>query len=628
MAAGIKFPQFGLDQPKGPSMFLAALCMGTVLCVMANLNTLSNVGIWMSESLPEAIRYGSWRWFVRAVKSVLIAVAIYFAGQLPWVPLVWNAAVFPAVATICLFVAVWCLVGPILKFSANLAWSRAFSVILSFPVFLAVPATAFLVGQMIVTAYRASHADLQPFASSVSGSPTDVSVSGRLLSASSNQLRLLTEWPVGSGEEKTVEVDLQSLSPSELAALPKMSLEKVSEKHRDISLTVPLKAVREASVQSKLANLDEKDLHARLRAAKVETRAVALRELYEASKPCAEYAKEIQLALDPKGAKNVVYWAMKDLDCSGLRAPVALPRLVQIMMESDIPQVRAGAIRAMKHFGDANVRQISYLLIKRIGPNESPEVVEAAASVLASLGDEDQRRVTTRLKALLNDTHLSQVAAKALIKDTGHDDLVANYVSENLPGAKEQKQRAVAMICLLPESKRAVAETNVSAIVSTIQSADKSDPGLRALECLGHAGFEAIRQEVGNPKQMDRSVAARALAELQTRDVPETIETANVCVRDSNPQVRRWCSQSLGELGAPALPKIIELLKSSDNKLKEAGKTALQYFDDPAAESELKKIMAENSGWMANNKNLQIARAVGTAVAKIENRASNSSLKK
>jgi hypothetical protein len=68
---------------------------------------------------------------------------------------------------------------------------------------------------------------------------------------------------------------------------------------------------------------------------------------------------------------------------------------------------------------------------------------------------------------------------------------------------------------------------------------------------------------------------------------------------------------------------ILDLLKSSDPGLKGAGQNALQYFDDATAKNELQKIRSDNSGWMANNKKLQIAKAVGLALAKMQDDGSS-----
>ncbi|MEZ0393215.1 MAG: HEAT repeat domain-containing protein [Pseudobdellovibrionaceae bacterium] len=350
------------------------------------------------------------------------------------------------------------------------------------------------------------------------------------------------------------------------------------------------------------------------------------KELAESGKPCYESTKEIQAALQPKGPEDVVYWAAKAVKCSEMKAVVALPRLVDIMIGHSKSRVRAAAIRAMPRFGYENVHRISYLLVKRINEKESPEVIEATAYVLARLGEDEKKWATSRLKSLLDDPEQSSQAAQVLMSELKREDLVVEYVSTNLPSTNEARDRAVGMICLLPKAQRAIAEPHIQNVVASIKTGGDQDPAMAALGCLGRPGLQAIRQEVIQPQVLEKPVAARALAEIDVKSSPEeALETADRCVRDSNEVVRKWCSQSLGKIGAPALPKILDLLKSKETELKDAGKNALNFFDDPNAKSELEKVRADNSGWMANKKKLQIAEAVSTALMKIQQEGSNPS---
>jgi hypothetical protein len=220
---------------------------------------------------------------------------------------------------------------------------------------------------------------------------------------------------------------------------------------------------------------------------------------------------------------------------------------------------------------------------------------------------------------LLDNSKTSGIASKVLVHDLKRDDLVAEYVSTHLAEEGDARVRAITMICSLPAASRSVAEPNISHIVASVKTADSEDPAIVALECLGAAGFQAIRQEVVSPERLEKPVAARALAEISDKDNPEALETANNCARDANPEVRGWCSQTLGKIGAPALPKILDLLKSSDRNLKASGNNALNFFDDPVAKQELVRVRAENSGWMANKQKLQVAKAVDKALIKIIN---------
>lgn len=553
---GVKFTKIHLTVQQ----LYFALGAGSALCLLANMSTLGSVGIWMSESLPESLRYGSWRWIFRAVKAVVIAAAFWFVGQLPWVPLVWQAAVMPSVFTIALFVAIWSLEGPILKFSSNMAWNRAFSIVLSLPVLAAVPVTALFLSTTMISAYRSSQPELI-----VAVEPPPVA--DESLASS------------GSGKKGTAAKGAK----------------------RPVAAAAPLVDATKKPAEKKL-----------------DKRAQALRDWAEAGLSCADHDKEIQAALEPRGPEDLVFWGVKAVGCSEIRAVIAMPRLAAIMVDHPVPTVRAAAIRAMKKYGIENTRQISYLLVKRLSEREPKEVIEAAAAALAPLGADEQKIAVKRLKGLLDSKESSVVAAKSLMETYRRDDLVAEYVGQNLTAPEPARKNAIAMICLLPKEQRSVAEPHIDAVVASINGADPVDPGIQALGCLGTTGLKAIRDEVNHPRKLDRTVAARALAELNYKDAPEALETADSCSRDENEQVRQWCSRALGQIGAAALPKILDLLKSGEAPLKAAGQNALQYFDDVTAKDELLKIRADNSGWMANNKKLQIAKAVGLALLKIQ----------
>ena len=609
IAVGIRFTHL---QVKVQTMGMPLLIGGAILCVFWNLNTLSSVGIWMHESLPESLRYGSGRWILRAFKAAIVAAAFWGIGQLPWVPLIWNAAILPAALTITLFVLVFSLVGPILKFASNLAWSRAFSVIFSLPVLALVPITALFIGKTFVYAYRASHADIA-MAQALAPPPSEpISVRGRVISVTPEETRIQGEWPVGSGKKTLLTVDMKALTPDQADEMPKTPQKK------EITLKLDPKAVKPVAQEKPVEQAADKDIPTQLRSSKPEVRAAAFRALAESGKPCSDYSREISAAIDPKGNKEVVLWAVKALECSDVKTVIGMQKLASIMMDHEDPLARAAAIRGFKKYGWDNVKQISYLIVKRLSAQEPPEVVEAASHMLAALGGDHPKFAVNRLKQLLDTDNLSGAAAKALMQDHGREDLVSEYVAANLPGAPQARARAVSMICSLSKEKRAMADAHVSGVIATVKTGDAKDPAVQALKCMGKVGFDALKAELLEPKQLDRTVAARAFSELEVKEYPEAIDVANNCARDQSEEVRKSCSETLGEIGAPALPKILDLLNSGDGNLKESGRVALENFADANAKGELRKVMEANSGWMANPKKLKIAEAVGTALAKIE----------
>ncbi len=561
VVAGISFHYETQRQP----ITLALLAAGVAICLLANLRTLSKAGIWIAHSLPSSLRYNSKPWIFRALQVALVALGFYLLGQFSWVPLFWQAFVIPFVFSLTLFVGIWSLMGPLLTWSSQMSFSRAAAFLLSLPVFALVPVTALFLGTTIVSAYAASR-------------PEPLLLSENLRSAISNPSQ--TNGAEGDSKNK-----------------PPATAGSVAAALGGDKKNPTLKASNNPEIQG---------------------RAEAFKQLAESGKNCSEQTKEIQAALEVRAPESVAYWAVRAIKCSDMRAVVALPKLAKLMIEHPSAQVRAASIRALPRFGAENVHRIAYLLIKRIQEKESSEVIEAASSVLIRLAEEDRKSAFNRLKALLDTKNSSAIAAKVLIQDLKREDLVAEYVSENLAGKEDSRLRAVGMICQLPKAQRAIAEPQIQQIVASIHTGDINDPAIQALDCMGQSGFQAIRQEVIQPAKLERPVAARALSEMDVKSSPEALQTAETCVHDENSEVRNWCSQSLGKIGAHALPQILDLLKSKDADLKNAGRNALNFFDDPSAKGELEKIRADNSGWMANKKKLQIAEAVSTALMKIE----------
>jgi HEAT repeat protein len=541
VVTGIHFPAVLRDQ----QLAAGAIGLGLLLCLFANIRTLKKAGIWIAHSLPSSLRYNSRPWILRALYAAGVALVFFMVGQLPWVPLIWQAFVIPAVFSITLFVGIWSLMGPILTWASRISFSRTVAFLVSLPIFALVPVTALFLGNTILTAYLASHPEVMVA-----------------------QIPLIeTEW-AGTEAAAVLETPKVSVSSSPSDEDPQVKI---------------------------------------------------FRSLAESGQTCFEQTKEIAAALDPQGKEDVVYWAVRSIKCSELGLVVGLPKLADLMIKHPSAKVRAAAIRAMPRYGSENIKRIGYLIVKRINEQEDIGVIEAASIVLSRAGEEERKFVTNRLKSLLDDKAIASAAARILIQELKREDLVSEFVSENLAGPAEGRMRAVRLICALPVSSRGVAEPHIESVVASITSGAKEDPAMMALDCLGKAGFQAIREEVVQPDQLDRSVAARALAEMNLKNATqEALETAQNCVRDTNESVRKYCSQSLGKIGAPALPKILDLLKSNDSELKEAGRNALNYFDDPNARQELEKVRDENSGWLANRKNLRLAEAVNTALIKIE----------
>lgn len=529
-------------QHKFPDYAWAVLWGGVVLCFYVNFQTLSKAGIWIAHSLPSALKKSPWGWIFRAIVVALVGYGFFLMGQMTWTPVVWHAAVIPAIFAICLFVIVRSLMGPILIWCSRVAFSRFSAFILSIPIFALVPITAIFLGNTIYTAYKASRPDFVMI-------------------------------PVAPNAQEQIDAENTT---SEVA---------------DAKIEIPAK--------SELA--------------------VELHDAAKSGKACPELGKTIQNALLPNGPEDVVYWAIAATKCTEMKSVVGLPKLAKIMTDHPNALVRAASIRMMMKYSREDVKRIGYLIVKRLSENEPLEVIEAAAVVLPKLGEDEAKWTIKRLTGLLDSSKASGMASKVLVKNLKREELVAEYVSAHLGESSPASKRAISMICALPKESRKMAEPHIESVVAAIKTGEANDPAIDALECLGNPGFLAIRQEVIKPKRLNKPIAARALAEMDVRSQEPTanLETAINCARDKDSEVRKWCSQTLGKIGAPALPQILDLLKSGDKDLRDSGTNALNFFKDPVAKQELVKVRAENSGWMANRKKLQLAQAVDKALAKI-----------
>lgn len=347
-------------------------------------------------------------------------------------------------------------------------------------------------------------------------------------------------------------------------------------------------------------------------------KASALRALAEGDKSCVEDSREIQRSLEPSMSEDIAYWATKAVSCSQMKAVVALPKLVGLMQGHSSHKVRAAAIESMPQFGTENVKRVTYLLIKRIGPNEPQEIIEASSTVFSRLPDPDRKMAINKLTSLMENNRTSELAAQILIQKFKQPEVVSQFVRDHLADDSRLRFQAISMICLLPQSERLSIEAHLPLIVSSIQTANAEDPAVKAIDCLGTAGRQALNKELEQPNELDRKTAAQAMSTLNLSQDPVILKTVAECARDQDPTVRKWCGQSLGRIGKSALPEIIDLLKSNRSELKSSGRMALESFQDEKAKDDLKRLRADHSGWLANQRKIQVARAIDSALNRME----------
>ncbi|KHD87540.1 MAG: hypothetical protein OM95_13945 [Bdellovibrio sp. ArHS] len=343
-----------------------------------------------------------------------------------------------------------------------------------------------------------------------------------------------------------------------------------------------------------------------------------LKQAADADRSCHDKSKLIQRTLTPQGDADAVFWAIKAVSCAEIKSVVGLPKLAEIMLKHPNSTVRAAAISQMLQFGIPNVKQIGYLLVKRITEKEPLPVIEASSLVMLKLGDEERAWVGKRLTNLLDTPKTSALASKILVSELKKEDVVTKFVANNLTEDSPEKDLAISMVCSLPAKARQFSEEQINVIVASLKTGDPQDPAVKALVCLGPMGFRVLQKEIFTPQRTDKSLAARAFATVEWQDSQSVLETASSCIHDQDDRVRAWCSQALGQSGASAIPNILKLLQSDDQTLKAVATRALSFFDDPAAKDRLMEERTKNSGWMANKKNLEWARAIDQALVNME----------
>ncbi len=592
-----------------------ALLVGTLVCCYFNFQALGDAGIWISDLLPQSVRWESHFWFLRAGVTALLLVAFYYVSQLSFMPLLWPGLVFPVLFSIGLFVIVWNLVGPILRWSAKFSWSRSTGVLMNLPVLILVPITSVYIGKIVTDAYHSSHANLAMKPIVKAPDLALHKVQGKIIAADDETVRIFGEILEGDGQKHSYEIKMRALAPDSRKLLTR------SPRGKELTLKAPLESIQDLNIASEPGVLAEESLRQRLSSTKATERAAALREIYEYTSNCSDYDKDIQKQLSAKGQKDVVYWAIKALQCSNVKSFVALPRLVDIMAQHSDVEVRALAITTLRRYGEENLRNLAYLLVKRLSEKEPLEVLKATAQIMAALGGDNSKFAVTRLKSLLNSETASLNAAKILVDNFKMHETVTTFIQEQLSSEQAPSAAtasAVAMICALPKNRRGFAKDYMKPILASVKTMTKDDKGISALRCLGKDGFMAVKEEFEKPEILDRARAIEALTVLESTQYPEMLTLASNCAQDDNEEIRKACSQILGSLGAPALPKILELLESKDPQHRKSGEFALNFFEDKSAESTLRKVVIANSGWMATNKKLKMAHALGNALSKIE----------
>jgi|GEM_PF-6076377 len=353
-----------------------------------------------------------------------------------------------------------------------------------------------------------------------------------------------------------------------------------------------------------------------------------LQSAAETPETCAANKTLILSHLSTHQPSPLVLQALKGLRCTENRTVVATQKLLDLILGHSSGQVRAAALSLLPYYGTENLRRISYLLFKKISDKEEAQVVQAAAKILAPLGDLERAFVKNRLVILMNGDVHTLTASRILTETLKEEELVLSWISARLNLGSEASprqnqgeaatRRAIGMICSVSEGQRKQFEPAINSILAAVKEPSLSDFAVQALHCLGESALVACTRELKEPLHISRKFAARILAGMKLPADSELMRLFEACAKDKDAETGKWCSVNLAKMGSPAIPSIVELLRSKDPLSHQAGKQALESMKDPSAKEALLTIRSMNSGWLANQDKLEVARAAQSALNKLQ----------
>jgi HEAT repeat protein len=248
----------------------------------------------------------------------------------------------------------------------------------------------------------------------------------------------------------------------------------------------------------------------------------------------------------------------------GKSAPQTVTRVRQLA-ESDDPGVAAAAIRFLSGTGNLNDAQRKAAIPRLIEclRDSSSTTGRNAAHALADIGDpvvaavisvldDDKRTTTLRACHVLGEIGPGAAAATdKLIKVTRSDDaLTVRMAAEALGQIGSSPEKVVPILIGLLEHDSAGVR------------ADAAD----AIGHLGHAASSACTDLCARLKDdsvIVRSSAAAALGRVSTGDTTTTEHLLDA-FNDDHGSVTACAANALAEIGAPAVPALVSLLKSNE----------------------------------------------------------------
>lgn len=248
--------------------------------------------------------------------------------------------------------------------------------------------------------------------------------------------------------------------------------------------------------------------------------------------------------------------------------------IVEALKSANVPGAMASVVAAESQtLWDRN--------LKALTDGSLPERVAAAEE----LGKSGRVEAVNRLLPLIKDSHV--ILAAAAVRGLGHAgdpravEPIAALLDENFPELREAATESLLRLAdpkALPRLKEMALEKSAASPLATqaiiaLPPADDTNAALCELS-LGASSEEAL-------------LAARAMRSRGGCDVEQLIEKLG---RRSDQLAALVALEGLGKTAAPAAPKVIPLISSSDETMRlQAVKTAAE-LGDPAAVDPIRKV--------------------------------------
>jgi len=325
-------------------------------------------------------------------------------------------------------------------------------------------------------------------------------------------------------------------------------------------------------------------------------------------RPMAEALARLgSAALDPligllrSEDKDVRRWAAHGLGL--LKDTQALDPLVE-RLEDARSEVRQSAARALGDLGDRRALQP---LVRALAGRD-PEVRSAAAEALGMLGAEDA--VEPLAAAARDPNEPLQLAAIEALRRIGGLRAGSRIRAALEAGRKTVREAAAAALASMSFDS-ASAESRASAAVLR----GEFDAALRE----GPASVEALISALGSRDPGHRLKAVRALQTLRSE---RALHALLVAMDDYDRPVQEAAAAALADLGALAIPALLDSLKSDHLSVRSLAAAALRGIGDARAAGPLIDTLTDLRGRLRNESGAsEAAQSAASALAEILSKA-------